>query len=85
MKLKKPKNSGQTTVEYILLLAAVAFLIFSVMGKLKMYLLGDAKNCNANSKSIMCSFSNKIMATSQDDSCVPMCNKIAYCCFRLMK
>jgi len=47
------KQSGQTSVEYLLMLAVVVMLVLSVSAKIKKY-LSDDKECTASSKSMQC-------------------------------
>ncbi|MCK5882129.1 MAG: class III signal peptide-containing protein [Bacteriovoracaceae bacterium] len=47
---------GQVAVEYVLLLAAVTTILFSLMGQVKIYFLADQGKCKPDSTSIVCSF-----------------------------
>ncbi len=46
--MKENKESGQTTMEYVLLLVAVVIIISSVFGKLSEYLIADGNCPNAS-------------------------------------
>ncbi len=47
-------KSGQTSVEYSLLLLVVITLIISIMGHVRSYILANQGNCKPTSKSIAC-------------------------------
>lgn len=47
---------GQVAVEYVLLLAAITAIIFSLMGNLKSYLIADQGRCTPQSQSLSCQF-----------------------------
>lgn len=49
-------EKGQVAVEYIILLAAVTSIIFTLMGQLKGYLIADQGRCTPSSKSLSCQF-----------------------------
>ena len=49
-------NKGQTSVEYVLMIAVVVTMLMSVMGIVRTAILGDTKNCTPDSKAIICSF-----------------------------
>jgi Flp pilus assembly pilin Flp len=49
-------QSGQTAIEYVLLLVVVSTLVTAVAGNIKEYFLADAGNCTAQSKSLVCTF-----------------------------
>lgn len=52
--LKEAGEKGQTAIEYVLLLAVIAPLIFNLMGYFKDFMVGDAGKCTSNSKSLIC-------------------------------
>lgn len=47
---------GQVAVEYVILLAAVASIIFTLMGQLKGFLIADQGKCTSSSTSLSCQF-----------------------------
>ena len=49
-------NKGQTSVEYVLMVAVVITMLMSVMGIVRTAILGDAANCVPQSKAIICTF-----------------------------
>jgi uncharacterized protein (UPF0333 family) len=49
-------NKGQTSVEYVLMIAVVITMLMSVMDIVKTSILGDSKNCQPQSKAIICTF-----------------------------
>ncbi|WP_127716222.1 Flp family type IVb pilin [Halobacteriovorax sp. HLS] len=49
-------NKGQTSVEYVLMIAVVVTMLMSVMDIVKTSILGEAKNCAPQSKAIICTF-----------------------------
>ncbi|WP_290730974.1 class III signal peptide-containing protein [Halobacteriovorax sp. JY17] len=49
-------NKGQTSVEYIMLIAVMVTIMGSVLGTVRSAILGDARNCAPDSKAIVCSF-----------------------------
>ena len=49
-------NKGQTSVEYVLMIAVVITMLMSVMGIVRTAILGDTKNCTPQSKAIICTF-----------------------------
>ena len=53
---KRPKKSGQTVVEYMLILLVIMVIAYTMAIRIKAYFLADATNCNANSKSLICQF-----------------------------
>ena len=54
-KFLKHNESGQTSVEYILMLAVMVTLITSLMGIAKDRILGNVENCGAGTASLACS------------------------------
>ncbi len=52
--MKFNNKSGQAAVEYLLLVAAMSIIIFSLSQRVRDYFLADAQNCNASSKSLTC-------------------------------
>lgn len=55
---------GQVAVEYVLLLAVVTTILFSLMGQVKGYLLADQGACTASSKSVVCQFEKMLSFNS---------------------
>ena len=53
-------EKGQVVVEYILLLAAVTAIIFSLMGQLKLFLIADQGKCTPQSRSLTCQFERSL-------------------------
>lgn len=49
-------EKGQTSVEYVLMIAVVVTLLMSIMGIVRTAILGDAKNCSPQSTAIICTF-----------------------------
>ncbi|WP_372655604.1 hypothetical protein [Halobacteriovorax sp.] len=49
-------NKGQTSVEYVMLIAVMVTIMGSVLQIVKSSILGDAQNCAPNSTAIVCSF-----------------------------
>ncbi|ATH07998.1 hypothetical protein BIY24_08545 [Halobacteriovorax marinus] len=47
---------GQTSVEYVMLIAVMVTIMGSVLQTVKSSILGDARNCAPNSTAIVCSF-----------------------------
>ncbi|RLA62591.1 MAG: hypothetical protein DRQ88_08170 [Epsilonproteobacteria bacterium] len=58
MKKLLKSEDGQTAVEYILLIAVMSTIAFSIMKIAKERLLADADNCSPESKSMVCLFKN---------------------------
>ena len=56
MKRFLKSEDGQTAVEYVLLIAVMATIAFSIMKIAKERLLADADNCTESSKSMVCMF-----------------------------
>jgi len=56
MKRFLKSEDGQTAVEYVLLIAVMATIAFSIMKIAKERLLADADNCTESSKSMICMF-----------------------------
>ncbi len=48
-------QKGQTAIEYVLLIAAMAAIIFSLMGYLKGQILAEEGSCAAGDNSLGCS------------------------------
>ena len=58
-------QSGQTAVEYILMIAVMATLIVSLLGYIKNKYLGNALKCNSsNSSGMLCKISSILMPDS---------------------
>ncbi len=55
LKCKQLLEQGQAAVEYLLLIAAMAAVIFSLMNYLKTEILGNQANCAAGERSLGCS------------------------------
>ncbi|MBT3586069.1 MAG: hypothetical protein HN509_14280 [Halobacteriovoraceae bacterium] len=53
------QEEGQTAIEYVLLLVVVIAMIYTLGGRLKIFMLGDKGNCTDSSKSIVCSFERR--------------------------
>ena len=53
-KLSRVKESGQTSVEYILLFAVVIIMTLALMQQIKDRIIGDIDNCESNNQSIGC-------------------------------
>ena len=51
-------SKGQTSVEYIFMLAVSAVLVKSASGIIQDRLIGDAGKCTKQSESILCKFEN---------------------------
>jgi hypothetical protein len=51
---RKSTESGQTAVEYVLMLLVVSALIGGLMGRVKEWLLADIKECTGSSTSLSC-------------------------------
>ena len=49
-------KKGQTAVEYILLIAVMALVIFSVFSIIKEKVLAGAENCTPGQRSLICQF-----------------------------
>jgi len=54
----KKCQTGQTSIEYILLISVVITMLIGVSKQIESYLLADAGNCKADSKSIVCRLEN---------------------------
>jgi hypothetical protein len=50
----KLKSRGQTTIEYMLMLIVVISLAVTLMKQIKIFVIGEAENCNENSPSLIC-------------------------------
>ncbi len=53
---KQLGKSGQTSVEYILLIAVVVVMINTVMQRVKEYVFAEQDNCTSESKSLVCKY-----------------------------
>ena len=49
-------NKGQTSVEYVMLIAVMVTIMGSVLQTVKSSILGDARQCSPTSTAIVCSF-----------------------------
>ena len=57
-------EKGQTAVEYILLLAVIAIVVFSVFSIIKERVLAGAENCTPGQRSLICQF-HRIFSASE--------------------
>jgi hypothetical protein len=55
------ENKGQTSVEYIVLLAVIVFLVLAAGAKLKSRLIGDSETCEVGDTSFKCMIINEIL------------------------
>ena len=60
MKKTHKYNKGQVVVEYMLMIAAVAAIVMSLLGMVKKRYLGDMTSCDkpANKKTMLCMLNN---------------------------
>ena len=56
------KDVGQTSVEYIFLIAVIISIMFSAFQLLKEKVLADIGNCSRASTSLICQFENRWIA-----------------------
>ncbi len=54
LKLCLKSSSGQTAVEYLMLIAVMSMIIFSLMGKIKNFMSIDEEGCTANPNRFFC-------------------------------
>ena len=54
-KIGKLKADGQAAIEYVMLIAAMAAIIFSMLSYLKAEILGRGADCTPDDKSLGCS------------------------------
>lgn len=57
---RKFAQAGQTSTEYILLIGAVAVMIFSLMGQLQEWMVGEGENCDVNPDAFVCTITNHL-------------------------
>lgn len=65
--IKKAHQSGQTSLEYILLLAVVMFMIVNILGKVKDQLVAEQNPCPATDQSIGCTISRAVSSFGTSD------------------
>ncbi len=57
-KLILKSKTGQTSVEYILLVSVIMTMLFGVTKQIRGFLFDDADNCTQGSKSLVCKLEN---------------------------
>ncbi len=65
--LIKLKDHGQTSVEYILLLVVVIFMIINIMSTVRDRLLGQQNPCPPNDTSIGCNINRAVSSFGTTD------------------
>jgi hypothetical protein len=58
LSLSKLGQKGQTSIEYVMMMAVVVALAVSIMGIVRERVLGPGGECPPGDKSILCSFEN---------------------------
>ena len=64
---KKLKESGQTSVEYILMLAVVMIMIINILGAVKERLIAEQTPCPPNDDSIGCTIFRAVASFGTTD------------------
>lgn len=57
-------EKGQTAIEYVLLIAVMSVIIFSLMGQIQKMMLGTGGECAQDDSSIICKFKKNLDLTS---------------------
>lgn len=63
----KTNESGQTSVEYILLVATMAFVIFTVLGNVRDRILSSQNPCPPEDRSLGCSITRVLSGFGTTD------------------
>lgn len=50
----KIKQLGQTSIEYIFLITVIALILFSIMGQIQEWLVGQGQDCEVNPDPFVC-------------------------------
>ncbi len=62
------RDRGQTSVEYILMIAVVAYMIITIMGNIRDQLIAEQTPCPANDTSIGCTISRAVSSFGSPDA-----------------
>ncbi len=53
-KMRHSSELGQTSVEYIMMVGAVAVIVFSVAGNIRHWMIGDSGDCRQDPDAFVC-------------------------------